>query len=1021
MPPPNQQDTATLMVNKDTGAIVAPVSVSLFRSANSLGSADSVHPHSDITGLTGGGATNLDGQATAGGVEDPGHTVLLNISSVAQIWQLQAGTDAEDVAGGVVRPDDYNASTNAVIWRRLELAVGEHAATHAAAGSDPVTLAQSQITNLTTDLAAKQPLATVLTNTTAAFTTAQETKLAGVATGATANSSDATLLARANHTGTQAISTVTGLQTALDAKAAAADLSSHTGNTSNPHSVTKAQVGLSNADNTSDANKPVSTATQTALDLKANLASPALTGTPTAPTAAVATDSTQIATTAFVHDAIAEIPSGGVTSVDGATGAVVTGYADRITALENVEPTASGSNLVSGGGVSLTGGLTLTVSAALYNILGVAKSSDETILTAATADPTNPRYDVVALDENGDAVLITGTPAATPVVPTVDPATQLYLTFISIPAGATSISGTETIIYDSNDDYTMTELGTSVVLNSSNNPRGGSGVCIEATTMVATDYFQAQTPSGTIDLGTFNVLRFFIRNKAAWHASKQITITARNNGVQVGQAVVFKHGLHAFDQTNVTTYQQISLNPNLFAAGGQPINQIRWTCTGGGSAITGFYVDDIVLQAGVSQSTDSTRLRDRGAHSTGLQYDVNDLAYSGAIIYKALQQTPVGIAATNTTYWTPFAMRNPMTTAGDSIVGGASGTPTRLAMGTSLQVLRVNAGETALEFGTPGAGDMLLGTAQTVTAAKTFNAGTLKIASGGDIVDANGNELFKFTATASAVNEVTYAAGASGNPASFTASGGDPDAGIKFATKGTQFFTFDGTNPLIVLSRGGTIKGYSGIAASTNGIITGSVTDDYCFYSGSGSGSFLFATNSSNTKIDFKIRRVASAVNGVEIIPAASGTSASIAAIGDDADRALILRAKGSHWVGIDGTNPLLLFARSGTTKAYLGVAASAGGIITGSATDDFCFLSSTSNSIIFSTDAGSTAHLKITGSTGAIVTTSSIQTGAPSGGTAAAWKHGTVATVSPTSPNRTIELDVNGTRYFLHAKTTND
>lgn len=45
----------------------------------------------------------------------------------------------------------------------------------------------------------------------------------------------------------------------------------HADSTSNPHSVTKAQVGLGNVDNTSDANKPVSTATQTALNTKANL------------------------------------------------------------------------------------------------------------------------------------------------------------------------------------------------------------------------------------------------------------------------------------------------------------------------------------------------------------------------------------------------------------------------------------------------------------------------------------------------------------------------------------------------------------------------------------------------------------------------------------------------------------------------------------------------------------------------------------------------------------------------------
>lgn len=58
-----------------------------------------------------------------------------------------------------------------------------------------------------------QAYSTVLDATTAAFTTAQETKLAGIATGATANSSDATLLARANHTGTQTASTISDFDT----------------------------------------------------------------------------------------------------------------------------------------------------------------------------------------------------------------------------------------------------------------------------------------------------------------------------------------------------------------------------------------------------------------------------------------------------------------------------------------------------------------------------------------------------------------------------------------------------------------------------------------------------------------------------------------------------------------------------------------------------------------------------------------------------------------------------------------
>jgi hypothetical protein len=51
-----------------------------------------------------------------------------------------------------------------------------------------------------------------------AYTATEQTKLAGIATGATANSSDATLLNRANHTGTQAESTVTNLVADLAAK-----------------------------------------------------------------------------------------------------------------------------------------------------------------------------------------------------------------------------------------------------------------------------------------------------------------------------------------------------------------------------------------------------------------------------------------------------------------------------------------------------------------------------------------------------------------------------------------------------------------------------------------------------------------------------------------------------------------------------------------------------------------------------------------------------------------------------------
>lgn len=53
-----------------------------------------------------------------------------------------------------------------------------------------------------------------------------------------------------------------------DINAVQTNLETHINNKSNPHEVTKDQVGLGNVDNTSDANKPISTATQNALNDK---------------------------------------------------------------------------------------------------------------------------------------------------------------------------------------------------------------------------------------------------------------------------------------------------------------------------------------------------------------------------------------------------------------------------------------------------------------------------------------------------------------------------------------------------------------------------------------------------------------------------------------------------------------------------------------------------------------------------------------------------------------------------------
>lgn len=140
-----------------------------------------------------------------------------------------------------------------------------------------------------------------------------------------------------------AIADVTSLQTTLDGKAPLASPAL----TGTPTAPTQAQGNNSTRlattayVDTLGATKAASshvhaiadvTSLQASLDAKAPLASPALTGAPTAPSAAGYTDSAQIATTAQVFDTVTTVPENAQT---GTTYTLVLGDAGRMVTLSN--------------------------------------------------------------------------------------------------------------------------------------------------------------------------------------------------------------------------------------------------------------------------------------------------------------------------------------------------------------------------------------------------------------------------------------------------------------------------------------------------------------------------------------------------------------------------------------------------------------------------------------------------------------------------------------------------------------
>jgi len=238
--------------------------------------------------MSSGDKTKLDGIATgANNYAHPTGDGNLHVPATSTTNNgkvLKAGATAGDLSWGTLAKGDVGlgsvdntSDASKPISTATQTALNGKANTsHAHAISDT--------TGLQTALDGKASTTVATTGANGLMSLSDKTKLDGIEAGATADMTAAEILT--------AVKTVDGSTSGLDADlldglhAASFSLATHNhdsayepkntniqthiSNTTNPHSVTKTQVGLGNVDNTSDANKPISTATQTALNGKAD-------------------------------------------------------------------------------------------------------------------------------------------------------------------------------------------------------------------------------------------------------------------------------------------------------------------------------------------------------------------------------------------------------------------------------------------------------------------------------------------------------------------------------------------------------------------------------------------------------------------------------------------------------------------------------------------------------------------------------------------------------------------------------
>lgn len=273
----------------------------------------------------------------------------------------------------------------------------------------------------------------------------------------------------------------------------------------------------------------------------------------------------------------------------------------------------SSDSIISGGIVTWSGtGLVFNVSACNYYIDGQNYNSPDATLTLATADPTNDRIDVFAVDINGDAIVITGTPSANPQEPQTDPATQIKLTTVIVGAGATVPSGvTNNMIYDENvEAWSKSSNSLTVDYVNTTTPYVGT-YCILATTTAASTFkvltfYKASTYANK---GDYDIFSFAIKLSQTLLNTESIKIIFSNTSlfpnIKVAEYAITSNNSLGLSFSNTSGYQLIGIPMNNINFTNNSFNYVQIQFVTSRTGIS-FRLDRILLQYGINQPTSPT-------------------------------------------------------------------------------------------------------------------------------------------------------------------------------------------------------------------------------------------------------------------------------------------------------------------------------------------------------------------------------------------------------------------------------
>lgn len=244
-------------------------------------------------------------------------------------------------------------------------------------------------------------------------------------------------------------------------------------------------------------------------------------------------------------------------------------------------------------------GLIFNVYWPIYFIDGVQYASGSGTVTLTTADPTNPRLDVIAISSLTGPIALTGTPAVNPVKPTVDSTTQLEITTVLVDAGATTPSEiTDIDVYLENSEWTPSSDIPGIDFADTTDPFAGL-LDISVGLFTAGQYIRFTDLD--INVADVTFLKFYIKLKANFTRQTGLIFTFLNGTTPISTSVTIVNNVYGFAQNNTSDYQLVVIPISDFSFVNATFNAINIQMKGTNSA--GFYLDNIILQGGIIGST----------------------------------------------------------------------------------------------------------------------------------------------------------------------------------------------------------------------------------------------------------------------------------------------------------------------------------------------------------------------------------------------------------------------------------